>query len=75
MPTDSPTFARFTLILAAVLWSAGSFFTRVLTAATREYAPSGYDGHFVAFREAVAQKDVAHFLVDALAGKVPKVGR
>ena len=34
MPTDSPAFARATLILAAVLWSAGSFFTRVLTAPT-----------------------------------------
>ena len=34
MPTDSPAFARLTLILAAVLWSAGSFFTRVLTAPT-----------------------------------------
>lgn len=34
MSTDSPAFARFTLILAAVLWSAGSFFTRVLTAPT-----------------------------------------
>lgn len=29
-----PAFAHATLILAAVLWSAGSFFTRVLTAPT-----------------------------------------
>lgn len=34
MSPTSPASARSTLILAAVLWSAGSFFTRVLTAPT-----------------------------------------
>jgi hypothetical protein len=45
------------------------------TAVVREYGPNGYDGHFVAFREATCEADVAHFLADALAGKVPKAAR
>ena len=45
------------------------------TLVCREYAPTSYDGHFVAFKDADAMKDVDHFLVDALAGGAPKVGR
>jgi hypothetical protein len=46
-----------------------------LTAIVREYQPSGYDGHFVAYKEMNAVADVNHFLADAIAGKAPKVGR
>lgn len=46
-----------------------------ITAVVRQYAPSGYDGHFVAFRDADASRDVTRFLADALAGSVPQVGR
>jgi hypothetical protein len=48
---------------------------RAVTAIVREYQPTGYDGHFVAFREPTAQTDVAHFLADVLLGKAPTVGR
>lgn len=47
-----------------------------ITAVVRQYAPgSSYDGHFVAYDDATAEADVDHFLADALAGKVPMVGR
>ena len=50
--------------------------TGALTAVTRQYAPSLYDGHFVAFKNADAQRDIAHFLFDAAAGTSPiLVGR
>jgi hypothetical protein len=42
---------------------------------TREYAPNSYDGHFVAFRDTDAKKDVDRFLADLCAGQAPKVGR
>jgi hypothetical protein len=46
------------------------------TAIVRQYAPaSSYDGHFVAFDNPTAKADVDHFLGDALAGTIPKVGR
>jgi hypothetical protein len=35
-----------------------------VTAVVREYAPSGYDGHFVAQQNPDGQKDTAHFLAD-----------
>ena len=48
----------------------------ILTALVRQYAPSSsYDGHFVAYDDPVAEADVDHFLGDALAGKIPEVGR
>ena len=34
MPNPSPFVARLSLVLAAILWSSGGFFTRVLTAPT-----------------------------------------
>ncbi len=47
-----------------------------VTAIVREYMPtSAYDGHFVAFDNPDAEKDVANFLADAVTGLVPKVGR
>jgi hypothetical protein len=46
-----------------------------ITAVVREYAPSSYDGHFVAFKDPDGQKDVNHFLADVCRGVVPKVGR
>ena len=46
-----------------------------VTAIVRQYAPSGYDGHFVSFRDPDASRDVARFLADALSGAVPQVGR
>jgi hypothetical protein len=47
-----------------------------ITAVVRQYAPAAtYDGHFVAYDNAAAEADVDHFLADALAGKVPMVGR
>jgi hypothetical protein len=46
------------------------------TAIVREYMPTtAYDGHFVAFDNPDAEKDVANFLADAVSGAVPKVGR
>ncbi len=44
------------------------------TGIVRQYSPSGFDGHFVAFKDASAKKDVDRFLVDSLSGKVPKIG-
>ncbi len=47
-----------------------------LTAVTRQYAPGLYDGHFVAFKNVDAQRDLAHFLFDAAQGTSPiQVGR
>jgi hypothetical protein len=46
-----------------------------ISAFVREYQPSGYDGHFVAFQNADAEADVARFLADVLSGKVPTVGK
>ncbi len=49
--------------------------SKPITAFVREYAASGYDGHFVAYKNPVANTDVAHFLADSLNGKVPQIGR
>lgn len=49
--------------------------SKPVTAVVREYAPNNYDGHFVAFKDADAIKDVNHFLCDAARGVAPKVGR
>jgi len=47
-----------------------------ITAVVREYAPGNFDGHFVAFQDGDARKDVDHFLADVHAGKgPPAVGR
>jgi hypothetical protein len=73
-PSASPPDPIGTLTAVPVP-ASGNLGAAATSAFVREYGPSGYDGHFVAFKEAVAQADVAHFLADALAGKVPKVGR
>ncbi len=44
------------------------------TGLSREYAPAGYDGHFVVFRDPDGKKDAAKFLADLAAGNVPSVG-
>jgi hypothetical protein len=50
--------------------------TKTITAVVRQYAGNGsYDPHFVAYDNTAAEADVDHFLGDALAGKVPEVGR
>ncbi len=46
-----------------------------VTAFVREYTPNGYDGHFVAFRDPAAQKDIAAFLAAVVSGKIPSVGQ
>jgi len=44
-----------------------------VTAAVRQYAPDGYDGHFVAFQNDLARNDVVKFLSRVARGEVPKV--
>ncbi len=39
----------------------------------RQYAPAGYDGHFVAFQNATARRDVSNFIARVLRGEVPTV--
>jgi hypothetical protein len=46
-----------------------------LTAVVRQYAPNGYDGHFVVFKDAVGKVDADRFLADAVGGGVPSFGR
>lgn len=46
---------------------------RVATAALRQYAPDGYDGNFVAFRNETAKRDVSKFISSVLSGGVPVV--
>ncbi|HEY2510503.1 MAG TPA: hypothetical protein VGI39_06595, partial [Polyangiaceae bacterium] len=48
--------------------------TTAITAFLREYQPSGYDGHFVVFKDPAAKADLAAFLADLAQGQVPKVG-
>lgn len=60
---------------AAPLSGNREFTQGKFTLAMRRYAPaSGKDGHFVAFDDPLAQADVARFLSDLAAGKVPAVG-
>ncbi len=47
----------------------------IRTLVCREYTPASFDGHFVSTRDADAKKDVDHFVVDALKGTAPLVGR
>jgi hypothetical protein len=43
------------------------------TTAFRQYTPTGYDGHFVAFQNDQAKTDVSKFLARVAHGDVPKV--
>jgi hypothetical protein len=54
---------------------AGGNLTGSITAVVRQYAPAGYDGHFVALRNGDATRDIDLFVADALLGKTPMVGR
>jgi len=47
--------------------------TTKVTAAFREYAPSGYDGHFVVFRNDQARTDAMKFLARSARGETPKI--
>ncbi len=55
--------------------AGGNLAGGTVTAFARQYAPSGYDGHFVVFDDPTAKLDAAHFLADVSAGKVPSIGR
>jgi len=44
------------------------------TGLTREYVPSGYDGHFVSQKDNTASENVMHFLEVAAGGTTPPVG-
>jgi len=46
-----------------------------LTAVVRQYAPSGYDGHFVVFKDADGKVNADRFLADAVGGAIPSFGR
>lgn len=46
---------------------------RPVTAAVRQYVPSGYDGHFVVFNEPTAIKDATRFLARVVRGEVPQI--
>lgn len=63
------------MLLAVPAGANFTVMTQAYTGIVREYAPSGFDGHFVAYKDATAKADVDHFLADVVAGKVPKVGR
>lgn len=54
--------------------ASGNLAAGARTGLTREYAPSGYDGHFVVFRDPDGKKDAAKFLADLAAGITPSVG-
>ncbi len=46
---------------------------RTVTAAMRQYAPDGYDGHFVAFENLTAKTDAKNFINRVIAGDVPTI--
>ena len=48
---------------------------KTVTVAVRQYAPNGFDGHFVAFQDPTGQADVDRFLADVAAGVTPAVGK
>jgi hypothetical protein len=64
-------------VLAATLLPipAGANAPNGMTAIVRQYTPNGYDGHFVVYNDPDAKTDADRFLVDALTGAVPHIGR
>lgn len=46
---------------------------RTVTAAMRQYAPAGYDGHFVVFQDSTARRDALRFLGRVGKGEIPVV--
>jgi hypothetical protein len=46
-----------------------------ITAVVRQFAPKDFDGHFVVYKDPDAMKDADHFLIDALTGVIPMIGR
>jgi hypothetical protein len=74
-PTDSSVttadaIGTLTPATSAVIGNA-TVGTAKFTAVVREYAASGYDGHFVAQQNPDGQKDTAHFMADALTKTAP----
>lgn len=67
-----PTVDEFPLT-AVTSVTANITMPAVATAALRQYAPDGYDGHFVAFRNESAKRDVSRFISSVLSGGVPVV--
>jgi hypothetical protein len=56
--------------------ASGNLTTPTRTGLTRQYAPAGFDGHFVAFKDASGSNDAIDFLKDVAAGTPtnPRVG-
>jgi hypothetical protein len=56
--------------------ASGNLANPTRTGLTRQYAPAGYDGHFVVFKDATGQTDAAGFLNDLALGTPtnPRVG-
>lgn len=44
-----------------------------VTAAVRQYAPDGYDGHFVVFNHPTAKTDASRFVGRCLLGQTPRI--
>jgi hypothetical protein len=49
--------------------------SKTVTAGFRQYAPNGFDGHFVSFDDPTAKADVDRFLADLASGAVPSIGK
>ena len=60
--------------LAAISVPASANLQGGRTGLTRQYAPAGFDGHFVVFRDLVANRDAARFLADVSRAAPPRVG-
>jgi predicted esterase len=63
------------LLLDGMIKNNASAGGKRYTVAGRQYAPQGYDGHFVAFRDAKAREDIARFLVTGLLADAPVLGK
>ncbi|HEY8079194.1 MAG TPA: dickkopf-related protein [Labilithrix sp.] len=74
-PPSSVTKPDDTGVTLTPVPASGNLAAGAITAFARQYTPSGFDGHFVAYDDPDGKKDVAHFLADVTAGKVPAIGR
>jgi hypothetical protein len=56
--------------------ASGNLTNPTRTGLTRQYAPAGYDGHFVVFKDATGKKDAVDFLNDLALGTPanPRIG-
>lgn len=57
--------------------ASGNLLNPTRTGLTRQYAPAGFDGHFVVFKDATGKKDAIDFLKDVAAGTPanPRIGQ